>query len=250
MKYNLYIRTAHGKSNILDITEKQLNKIVQAYKDGDNDVTISGKKYFLNGLMEIQVFTHEVALSPNEYRQKLMDASIITRGVFGTNHISPEYLNNVGENITDEILGDMSYGEDIVVDKVDENINGEYVNLEIVEGLKKIDSSFDYSKLIRLCEELNTNFSMCNYYSTAKLVRSIINHIPPIFGFDTFPQFVAGYGNKSFKGVMNHLDKSLRNIADGYLHEKIREKEILPNKTQVDFRQDLDVLLAEIIRIS
>lgn len=49
---------------------------------------------------------------------------------------------------------------------------------------------------------------------------------------------------------MQHLDKSLKNIADGYLHLKIRQKEVLPNETQVDFRQDLDLLLSEIIRIS
>jgi len=125
-----------------------------------------------------------------------------------------------------------------------------YVDIDRINKLKSIESQFDYSKLIRLCEELNSNHSHGNHYSTAKLVRTIINHIPPIFGFDTFPQFVAGYGAKSFKGVMEHLDKSLRNIADGYLHEKIRKREILPNKNQVDFRRELDVLLSEIIRIN
>jgi len=47
---------------------------------------------------------------------------------------------------------------------------------------------------------------------------------------------------------MRHLDKSLRKIADSYLHGHIRERESLPNKTQVNFSQDIDVLLAEICR--
>jgi hypothetical protein len=48
---------------------------------------------------------------------------------------------------------------------------------------------------------------------------------------------------------MEHLDKSLRKIADAHLHPQIRKKEILPNKTQVNFSNDLDVLLSEIVRI-
>lgn len=48
---------------------------------------------------------------------------------------------------------------------------------------------------------------------------------------------------------MIHLDKSLRKIADSFLHTQIRKKETIPNATQVDFRRDLDVLLGEIVRI-
>lgn len=49
---------------------------------------------------------------------------------------------------------------------------------------------------------------------------------------------------------MSRLENSSRKIADSYLHTKIRKKESLPNKTQVNFSNDIDVLLAEIIRIS
>jgi len=48
---------------------------------------------------------------------------------------------------------------------------------------------------------------------------------------------------------MTHLDKSSRKIADAFLHTHIRNKEVLPNKTQVNFSRDLDVLLGEIVRI-
>ena len=48
---------------------------------------------------------------------------------------------------------------------------------------------------------------------------------------------------------MIHLDTSSRKIANAHLHTQIRKKEILPNQTQVDFSNDIDVLLSEIVRI-
>ncbi len=49
---------------------------------------------------------------------------------------------------------------------------------------------------------------------------------------------------------MTNLENSSRKIADSYLHTRIRNKESLPNRTQVNFSNDMDVLLSEIIRIS
>jgi hypothetical protein len=48
---------------------------------------------------------------------------------------------------------------------------------------------------------------------------------------------------------MNHLDSSARKIADQHLHAQVRNSEVLPNIVQVDFSNDLDVLLAEIVRV-
>jgi hypothetical protein len=82
------------------------------------------------------------------------------------------------------------------------------------------------------------------------LLRAIIDHIPPIFGFSNFSEITNNYsGSKSFKDDMKKLSESCRKIADMYLHVQIRSKESLPNNTQVDFSNELDVLLAEMIRI-
>lgn len=81
------------------------------------------------------------------------------------------------------------------------------------------------------------------------LIRAIIDHVPPIFGATNFQNVYSQNGTKSFKQHMEHLDKSSRKIADSYLHGHIRNKESLPNNTQVNFSQDIDVLLAEICRI-
>lgn len=48
---------------------------------------------------------------------------------------------------------------------------------------------------------------------------------------------------------MDHLNISLRSIADSYTHDLIRKKETLPTRQQVDFRAKVDLLLGEIARI-
>ena len=126
----------------------------------------------------------------------------------------------------------------------------DYVHKNRLDELRYVESNdFDLSKLIRLCEELNTVFQHENYLSVAMLVRAILDHVPPIFGYKTFIEVVNNYGGKSLKKSLQNLQNSSRNIADAHLHEPIRQKESLPNETQVDFRNDLDVLLAEIVRI-
>jgi hypothetical protein len=79
------------------------------------------------------------------------------------------------------------------------------------------------------------------------LLRAILDHIPPVFGAPSFRQFASSIAGKSIKASMERLDKSSRDISDRWLHEQIRKAESLPTTTQVDFRQDLDVLLGEVV---
>src|SRR3989338_4036655 len=125
-----------------------------------------------------------------------------------------------------------------------------FVNQNRIKELKTIKSGdFDVSKLVRLCEELNTAFSLENFLSTAMLVRAIADHIPPIFGKTSFTEVANNHGSKSFKDSIKNLDNSSRKISDSHLHTQIRKKEVLPNSNQVDFSNDLDVLLGEIYRV-
>jgi hypothetical protein len=125
-----------------------------------------------------------------------------------------------------------------------------YVHLERIEELKKIHSDeLDLTVLIRFCEELNIAFFQECFFSTLMLVRSIMNHVPPIFEKETFAQVAASYGRKSFKESMSNLERSSRKIADSYLHSQIRDKEVLPNSNQVQFIPELDVLLSEVVRL-
>jgi len=128
--------------------------------------------------------------------------------------------------------------------------NWNYVSKARIQNIKKIKTTlFDFSKLIKLCEELNTAFSNKSYLSVTMLARAILDHVPPIFGFKDFSRVANNYGTKSFKDSMLNLNNSSKKIADSYLHTQIRKKESLPNSTQVDFSNNLDMLLGEIIRI-
>ena len=136
--------------------------------------------------------------------------------------------------------------------KKNKQIIHDFVDLDRISELRGIaSSSFDLAKLIRLCEELNSCYDNGNYYAVGMLVRAILDHVPTIFGRKNFAEIANNYsgGGRSFKKVMQHLENSSRNIADLYLHTQARSKEILPNKTQVNFSNDLDLLLAEIIRV-
>jgi hypothetical protein len=126
-----------------------------------------------------------------------------------------------------------------------------FVDEARLSDLRKVSSAdFDLRKLIAVCDELNVCYRSQCYLGVAALTRTLLDHVPPIFGVDTFAKVANNYsGGKSFKASMQHLESSARNIADGHLHGQIRQKESLPTRTQVNFAADVDVLLAEIVRV-
>ena len=125
-----------------------------------------------------------------------------------------------------------------------------FVDLSRLDALRGIASpSFDLAKLIRFCEELNLCYASECFLAVAVLTRAILDHVPPILGFRTFNEVANNYLGKSPKRSMQHLQESSRSIADSYLHMPIRKKESLPTRVQVNFRNDLDVLLGEIVRV-
>ena len=130
-------------------------------------------------------------------------------------------------------------------------VDGRYVSRSRIEELAEINSaSFDLQKLVALLKELNICAVADCYFSVAMLVRSILAHVPPIFGQRTFNEVANNAaGTKSFKDSMRHLNEGARKIADAHLHIPIRSHEVLPNERQVDFSQSLDVLLAEVVRL-
>jgi hypothetical protein len=129
-----------------------------------------------------------------------------------------------------------------------------YVDPGRILSLRDIsNAAWDFSRLVELCREINIAAANRCHMSTAMLLRTILNHVPPVLGFSTFAEVANNYGNpkssKSFKVSMQRLEGSLRNIADMHLHSPIRTREDVPTATQVDFAADLDVLLGEVIRV-
>jgi hypothetical protein len=127
-----------------------------------------------------------------------------------------------------------------------------YIDPSVIAALRSISGgSWDFTRLSELCRELNVVSGNECYMATAMVVRAIVDHVPPVFRCKTFAEVASSYGgSRSFKEHMAHLDKSLRKVADGYLHTQIRQREGVPTSVQVDFRAALGELLGEVIRIS
>lgn len=130
-----------------------------------------------------------------------------------------------------------------------------YVDSGRILALQGISNApWDFARLIELCREMNVASANRCHMSTAMLLRTVLNHVPPVLGFNTFAEVANNYGNlkslKSFKASMQRLEGSLRNIADMHLHSPIRPREDVPTAVQVDFSAELDVLLGEVIRVA
>ncbi|MGL1958762.1 MAG: hypothetical protein OCD00_15780 [Colwellia sp.] len=126
-----------------------------------------------------------------------------------------------------------------------------FVDSKRITALEELNHQFldyDLSKVIQICHEMNNTYTCESYYALASLQRMLIDHIPPLFSFKSFAEVASQYGSKSFKKHMTHLDKSLRNISDSYLHQHIRKIESIPTEVSVNFSNAIDELLGEITR--
>jgi hypothetical protein len=126
-----------------------------------------------------------------------------------------------------------------------------YINLDRIKELEAIkNNNFDLRRLIELCRELNIAASSDSFLAMVMIMRTIINHVPPIFSYRNFSEVANNYNwGKSFKTLILRLEESLRDIADSHLHKQIDSSEVLPNYTQVSFAPEFDVLLGEIVKI-
>lgn len=106
---------------------------------------------------------------------------------------------------------------------------------------------FSTVKLVRLCEELNACMATESYLAAIMLLRAIKDHVPPIFGCQSFNQVVSQTNGKSFHSQLERLNSQAKDVADRFLHGPIGSTEGLPKFTQVDFRSELDALLGEVV---
>lgn len=251
MKYNIFIKSQIQTFNILDVSEEQLQRVLEVYKYGKDSLFIKGKRYWLTRLHEIQIFTfeHPQIKTENELWESFNSLDIVAKFALGFEAFLPvKFLEQFGTRVTDEfITNDYGYLKD---EKRGALHKDNYVDPERIDELNGIDDDdFDFTKLIAFLNELNIAYSHGLFLSIPLLVRAIIDHIPPVFGKDNFGDVSGSHGIRSFQDSMNNLNKSSRKIADSFLHCQIRKKENLPNRTQINFSNDLDVLLQEIVRV-
>lgn len=124
----------------------------------------------------------------------------------------------------------------------------EFIDSSIIESLcQEKNKKHDLAKVIKFCQEINTTFNSGDYLATSMLIRALINHVPPIFGHETFKQ-VASQSTKSRQALFKPLDETARDVADLHTHDTIRHKENLPTKRQLEpFKSNIEFLLQEIL---
>lgn len=250
MYYNVLIADSNGKFNIIGLTKNKLDKLVDSYLQGSKSLTLTGKTYYFEDINELRIFTHEEKISPTKSADYYLN-NINYRIKTKVNRYLPvSTLRIMGKEVTEVFIGDSGYGSQKAYSAHSESETEYYISAERITALNEISvKSFDLTRLICLCNELNFNFQAGNYLSVGMLARTIMNHVPPIFNKPNFNEVANNVGSKSFKGSMKFLNDSMKHIADGILHEHIRTKESLPTKEQVDFRASFDVLLSEVLRI-
>lgn len=169
---------------------------------------------------------------------------------WATEHICERLVWQLKKPPKEAPLKDASTKEASV--EVKQAVTMEYINKKRIADLQSLScDSWDYSRLIALCRELNLAYENKCYFSAGMLVRAILDHVPPLFSARSFAEASSSYGGpKSFKSAMKKLDVLSRDLADGFLHTQIRSKESLPSQEQIDFRSLMDALLGEIVRIA
>lgn len=248
MKYNIYISTHLRPYALLDLTEEQIKKILKAYKENNEYFFINGKKYHIGDLIEIQIYEFEKSHFKNgeQLFHYCKDNHELKSSIFGEDYVPPDFLKIIGKNVTEDFINDTE------LENIESKTNtSDYVDKKRIQELEEIKSkNFDFLRLVAILKELNIAYQNKMIFAIPPLVRSIIDQVPPIFDKSNFSEVSGNFGSKSFRDSMNILDKTSRKIADSYLHTKIRNNESsLPTETQINFKQDLDVLLQEILRI-
>jgi hypothetical protein len=104
---------------------------------------------------------------------------------------------------------------------------------------------FDWSKLLRLIDEVNGNYSHGNVYAVHTLLRAILDHVPPLFGCANFAGVVSNYHwGQTDKAYMRKL-LDFRMQADDALHRQISARLDLLSREDLPPRAWINRLLQE-----
>jgi hypothetical protein len=121
------------------------------------------------------------------------------------------------------------------------------VDPELITRLEKVPATtFSTRFLVGVIREINACFASGSIIATLLLMRTILNHVPPIFGESTF-EAVVGQANRSVKKSHANLQESLRNVADLHAHQIAKKAHSYPSSLQVEsYRADFEILLQQV----
>lgn len=148
--------------------------------------------------------------------------------------VAPEYLVKA-----------IAYHGGKKVNKIASENHKDYIKTEIIEEFRKKKGKFDYQKLTSLLEELNHNYDENNPYSSLALIRTVLDHVPPLLGESDFSRIVSNYkwGETDKKYMKQLLD--IKAVADDVLHRQISGKQDLISMDDIPRPVLINVLLRE-----
>jgi len=122
-----------------------------------------------------------------------------------------------------------------------------YIEAHVIAALRAQEGTdrFDRSKLLQLIDELNDNYVRGNGYAAHALLRTLIDHVPPLLGHADFTAAVNNYRwNRTDKSYMRKLlDFKLQ--ADDVMHRQISSKVDLLSLDDMPPRAWINRLLQE-----
>lgn len=105
-------------------------------------------------------------------------------------------------------------------------MSNNYIDPKIIKKLSKAKGEFNFKKLTMLLEELNDNYKRKNIYSCTMIIRTVLDHTPPLLGFSNFIEVVDSYPwGKTDKAIMKSL-LDFKLDAHDILHRPISNKYI------------------------
>jgi len=248
----------------LDSMKKLAIELENGFTDIQREsvLLLSEKGFSASDIEKIEKYTIRTttdifnSIFPTKYITR--DSQAAAGGYYIVPHIYYDAVARFISGLPDELKGFIFELKKLARKKVntadipggDHNKKTFYIENSLILALSGIKSDqYDLSKLVKMCKELNDNYSLDNYLACGMLIRAILDHIPPIFNKKKFSEVANNYGTKSFKDIILPLENTARKISDFYLHNPIRKKELMLNKSQISFQPNMDVLLSEIVRI-
>ena len=179
--------------HILDMPEHERLRQAQTFGDADypDEIAKFLKDVFSKDEQIGQLLVREIALHENPYDEPL---SADARAEL--------------EQIT-TLFGGQDFDFQSLIQNAQSKEDSPFVDQTRIEELQNISSQeFDLMKLIQLCKELNICYANDAFLSVTMLTRTVLNHVPPIFGYTKFEDVANQYQGSSFKKSMMHLQNS------------------------------------------
>lgn len=114
-RFNVFVSRRTEVYNILDISETQLLKLVDAYSKGRPSVTIDGFKYWIKDYYIIKIFTYKDRVDFDLYR-KICEADESWFSNVKGKYFLIKALEKLGKDVTEKFIGDFEFGEKKEID--------------------------------------------------------------------------------------------------------------------------------------